>query len=449
MNEQDIIAQAMSALPVTQLSAEAQYYRAYGKLPTAQQTTEQTALTQKAPGYVTDTRDFGAGSTASLVGGESTPTADFQPLEAGRQTMQQQLDTGTLAKPVTPSLQPQMQQPGEGGSEAQDAGQQPGGAMPDATLTGQQAGGRFGTQQFGRVGNDVYEIMSDGTKRKVTEAEFNQKLRAQGLNLDVIPQLDLGNVADFQAGPPAPEVNDDGSMKGPQDFASVYQDIIKQLGLTDIKAEFERVKKEYQDLQDKKAEEASDINDNPWLSENQRRGKLRKLDSKYELKENTLSNLMKYNQSLYEEGLAQAKFLTSGIIDDRNKMLQFALDREEALSELTKDAGENYDLRSVDGSLYRVNKTTGESELLIKSTDTPSGGKLTESDKEVADITNIEKVLIASRGTDGYIDPDVYQTERSRSRLSPADFDKRFSYLLSPQEKSNLGITKSLGFDSL
>ena len=437
----------MSALPVTQLSPEAQYYRAYGKLPTTQQTTQQTALTQVAPGYVTDTRDYGAGSTAALVGGESTPTADFQPPEAGRQTMQQQLDTGTLAKPVTPSLQPGMKE-SEGGDKQQSAGQQAGGAMPDATLTGQQAGGKFGTMQFGRVGNDVYEIMSDGTKRKVTEAEFNQKLKAQGLNLDVLPQLDLSNVADTEVGPPAPGVNEDGTPQGPKDFAGIYADIINQLGLTSIKAEFEKVKKQFEDLQRKKNEESVEIDDNPWLSENQRRGKLRKLDNKYELQLNTLTNQMKVYESLYEEGISQAKFLTSGIIADRNKMLDLALKREEAIADLTSDVGDNYDLRTVDGNLYRVDKSTGESELLIKA-DPSSTTKPTESDKEVADITNIEKILIASRGSDGYIDPAVYQTQRSRSRLSPADFDKRFSYLLSSQEKSNLGITKSLGFDSL
>jgi len=66
-----------------------------------------------------------------------------------------------------------------------------GGGQFDAT-TGPnpfQSGGQFGNRQFARSGNDVFEIMPDGTRRAVTGEEFESSLKGQGLNLDVLPQL--------------------------------------------------------------------------------------------------------------------------------------------------------------------------------------------------------------------------------------------------------------------
>lgn len=244
------------------------------------------------------------------------------------------------------ALLPQGVQPGQAfGEAAQNPALQqtnaidPATGQPmDATLSGQQVGGRLGTMQFGRVGNDVFEIMSDGSRRKVTEAEFSQKLRMQGLNLDVLPQLDLNdNISDTPGGTGS-GVNLDGTPKGPSDFITDYKNTIKDLGLSDIKAEFEKTKQEYIDLRNKKNGEIADINDNPWLSEGLRLEEIEKINTKYELKENTISNLQKTYESMYEEGIAQAKFIATGLQEDRNKMLDLALKREEAEGDLPPGA---------------------------------------------------------------------------------------------------------------
>ena len=67
------------------------------------------------------------------------------------------------------------------------------GAQYDATIGrgGQapfQVGGQFGQRTFGRVGNQVFET-TNGQRRPITEREFNEQLKAQGLNLEVLPQL--------------------------------------------------------------------------------------------------------------------------------------------------------------------------------------------------------------------------------------------------------------------
>ena len=59
---------------------------------------------------------------------------------------------------------------------------------------------------------------------------------------------------------------------------------------------------------------------------------------------------------MYQEGLAQAKFLTSGIQEDRNKMLDLALKREEAMYDLLKDNPADY--KEVRGGLYNIKTGT-------------------------------------------------------------------------------------------
>jgi len=51
---------------------------------------------------------------------------------------------------------------------------------------------------------------------------------------------------------------------------------------------------------------------------------------------------------------------------------------------------------------------------------------------------------MASVGNDGFVDPGIYLNLRTQAKMGPDEFNKRFSYLLSPDEKINLGITKAL-----
>jgi murein DD-endopeptidase MepM/ murein hydrolase activator NlpD len=53
---------------------------------------------------------------------------------------------------------------------------------------------------------------------------------------------------------------------------------------------------------------------------------------------------------------------------------------------------------------------------------------------------DIESRLKSSAGTDGKVDPTKYLLERQKAKISPDEFDKRYGYLLSPQEQKNLGI---------
>ena len=78
-----------------------------------------------------------------------------------------------------------------------------------------------------------------------------------------------------------------------------------------------------------------------------------------------------------------------------------------------------------------------------------SGERLTASEEKQAAIPVIESSLLRSKGTDGFVDPKSYLSERMKSPFSGSDFDARFSHLLSPEERAALKDKDPLGFDNI
>jgi hypothetical protein len=92
--------------------------------------------------------------------------------------------------------------------------------------------------------------------------------------------------------------------------------------------------------------------------------------------------------------------------------------------------------------LYEGMKTTwqrNEADRLYKLKQT----FLLGSTSETTAIANAQAKLLSSKGTDGFVDPSVYQQQRANSTIGPAEFDNRFSYLLSPIEQKRLGMVKT------
>ena len=136
----------------------------------------------------------------------------------------------------------------------------------------------------------------------------------------------------------------------------VWSDVSKQLGISDIQGRYTKTVDESKALQDKKDVEALEINNNPWFSEGKRQMELKKLDSKYETKLNTLSNYAKLYDAQYQEAVATAKFLTTGIQDDQQFALNLAQKKQEAIDALGKDNA----IVSANGRELLVNKATGQ-----------------------------------------------------------------------------------------
>lgn len=127
------------------------------------------------------------------------------------------------------------------------------------------------------------------------------------------------------------------TQKTPSDFIQTYNQTLKDMGVSTIKEKYESVQKEFDDLNKELSDKIADINDNPWYSEGVRIGRINKLKEKYDLKLNTLSNKMKLLDSLYQEGVATAKFLTTGEIGQQEKAFELAQKSLDAQTALSKD----------------------------------------------------------------------------------------------------------------
>jgi len=209
--------------------------------------------------------------------------------------------------------------------------------------------------------NNVFEV---GSNRPISLNEFKQK----GLNIDHI-NTKAKPTPTGPAGPaPAVEATPE---KTPSDFLTDYKNIIKELGLTDIKTQIENIQKEYKKLQDEKIDNVAEVNNNPWLSEGLRSKSVQSINSKYEAKEAALTNTLKLFDSIFDEGMEQAKFLTSGIQADRNKLLELAqkkADAEAKLLELDTQVVE------ANGRKLLINSKTGKTIVDLGAVKVTGGG---------------------------------------------------------------------------
>jgi hypothetical protein len=88
-----------------------------------------------------------------------------------------------------------------------------------------------------------------------------------------------------------------------------YKTVYKELGLPDVRTEFDKVQKQYADLQMELADKISDVNDNPWLTEGMRRARINSLQERYEQKTASLTQQMALYQNVYESGQRQAQYV--------------------------------------------------------------------------------------------------------------------------------------------
>ena len=192
-------------------------------------------------------------------------------------------------------------------------------------------------------------------------------------------------------------------------FVDTYKQLLTQFGLPDIKKQFDKVQKEYDDLQSEKNDKIVEINDDPWLSEGVRVGRIKKLEEKYELKENTLTHKLKLYDSLYEQGIDEAQWVAGQAYDqyqfEQNQQIKLY---ELAQKQLDSQSGtadiEEYEYaraQGYKGSFVDYKKEGGGN--AAKGTIFSGGLTYTPEDQ-----SSDSQALNSSRGTDGYVDPTVY-----------------------------------------
>lgn len=289
--------------------------------------------------------DIGLTGQAAVQNTQANPTATPQNAP-GATNQPQPAQTGVQA-PNTPQNAPQ-------GATGQ----------PGAPLASQVAPTLGLNAEFVRNSQtgQIAQVVPGGLKGFGTLQEFQQA--SQGFTGDV-KEL---SPEDFQlysqgqrpagqapiSGTGISKVDETGAVKpiGPKDFIQTYSDIIKQLGLPDIKSEFEKVQKSYADLQNELNDKITNVNDNPWLSEGLRQKEINKLNDRYEGKLKVLTSKMDIYDSLYKEGLQEAHFLATGEYNQQQDAAQLAEKKAEAAAKLLEFDPSNF--KEVQGGLFDV-----------------------------------------------------------------------------------------------
>lgn len=135
----------------------------------------------------------------------------------------------------------------------------------------------------------------------------------------------------------------------------MYQEASTALGLPTIKQQYEDYAKEQADLQDELDGKKEDNQNNPWLAQGVVDKLNSQLDSKYDTRLKTLSNLMTLTDSLYKQGQAQVENIVTKADADVAATNKLAQDQLDAAASLAKDnivVIEN-------GRQYLVSKSTG------------------------------------------------------------------------------------------
>jgi hypothetical protein len=135
----------------------------------------------------------------------------------------------------------------------------------------------------------------------------------------------------------APKVSDNPVTS----YADTYKQLLGTMGITNIKSEFEKTQQKFTDLQTELNDKISEINDDPWLTEGVRVGRIRSLNDKYEGRLQILTDQQKLYQSMYEQGVQEAQFVANAAFNQQQfdaqqsfNMATLALQEQEARDNL-------------------------------------------------------------------------------------------------------------------
>lgn len=157
-------------------------------------------------------------------------------------------------------------------------------------------------------------------------------------------------------------------VQTPKDFQQLYADAYAALGLANVKTQFENYNKQLLDLNNEKADKIVVIKNNPWYSEGVKNQELNNLDEKYQLRISNLQGFLTLSNALYQEGLQQAQFLTTGQYNQqqdqlaqKNLEIKSAQEKQAAIQKIANDNELNTPFILDAGTVYRVSDGKGYS----------------------------------------------------------------------------------------
>lgn len=146
----------------------------------------------------------------------------------------------------------------------------------------------------------------------------------------------------------------------PIDFIATYTKSLSDLGIPTIKVEFEKIQKQYTDLQNELNSELSEVEENPFYSEKLRADMRNKKKSEYEGRIGILTNQMQLYDNLYKEGVAQAQYLATGQTNYQQQAFENSLAKAEAEAKIwdiyNQDKKNYSNYKEVQGGLWDLDE---------------------------------------------------------------------------------------------
>jgi hypothetical protein len=161
-------------------------------------------------------------------------------------------------------------------------------------------------------------------------------------------------------------------------FTSFYSNLVQSSGMLDIKAEFDRVQKEYADLAAEESQKIMEVNDNPWLSESLRSKKVGLITDKYTTQKASLIQQQTLYQGMYDSAKEDIKFQATQATNMAHQ--QAVLDQNLLLAQM--DAAEK---------LMAARKGTVDQQNYEYAVDQGYTGSFTTWQKEQANLKETEK----------------------------------------------------------
>lgn len=188
--------------------------------------------------------------------------------------------------------------------------------------------------------------LTEGSYKAPEEAEEAEASQEEAPTIELSPEEqtlnDLLTQYNTSFSESAFALNPTGSIK---DLVSQIMDVT---GLPEVKAQITDITKQIEALNNERDAKIAEVNDNPWLSESLRAGKVNKITTEYENKTNNRINQLNLLQDLYDDARQQAEFAATKALDvyDRQRefdqqKLEFLIDRaEKSLEAKTKAQAE-------------------------------------------------------------------------------------------------------------
>lgn len=239
-----------------------------------------------------------------------------------------------------------------------------------------------------------------------------------------------------------------------QTFEDIYQNIYDKLGLVNLKADIDETRKKIDKADADYNESVGNINENPWLSEASRVGRVSRLNDKYERTRSRLDNQMKLLDTQYSRGQQESENVATRALNTFNQEREYAKEeldyyvkRAEADVGARVKAGETEakkeQFRYYPEYLSKYQKQTKAKTPSYTETQTELEKiRLKEASDYFRDWKEQKK---SEPGWDGYVDPKDYQEMKEYFATqigSTAKFDSTFASLLSPQQRDRLGVGK-------